>query len=113
MRQLRASAALRESRKARRFITGSTPGMPTHTGHVAELGGRPKVVAQPQKSFVLVRSCTWTSRPMMMCGSSTETFLDLLAFHPLHFPGSQSVDATYNCDFLACDLFFEQVAALR
>ncbi len=47
-------------------MTGKTPGMPIHTGQVAELGGKPNLVLQPQKSLVRVKSCTWTSRPMTM-----------------------------------------------
>ena len=47
-------------------MTGKTPGMPMHTGHVAEFGGSPNLVLQPQKSLVRVNSCTWTSKPMMM-----------------------------------------------
>jgi hypothetical protein len=39
-------------------MTGSTPGMPMHTGQVAELGGRPNCVLHPQNNFVRVRSCT-------------------------------------------------------
>jgi hypothetical protein len=35
-------------------MTGSTPGMPMQMGQVAELGGKPNFVLQPQKSFVLV-----------------------------------------------------------
>ena len=34
-------------------MTGSTPGMPMQTGQVAELGGRPNCVLQPQNSLVL------------------------------------------------------------
>src|SRR5436309_7002180 len=66
MVQFSAVAARSASSNARRFMTGSEPGKPRHTGHVAELGGRPNCVLQPQNSFVLVRSCTWTSRPMTM-----------------------------------------------
>ena len=64
--QLRASAALSDKANAVRFMTGSVPGMPMQTGQVAELGGKPNLVLHPQKSFVFVRSCTWTSRPMMV-----------------------------------------------
>src|SRR5208282_600987 len=56
--------ALSARSKARRFMTGRTPGIPVQTGHVAELGGRPNCVLQPQNSLVQVRSWTWTSRPM-------------------------------------------------
>ena len=66
MWQLSARAALTDSSKARRFMTGSTPGMPKQTGQVAELGGRPNSVVQPQNSLVFVSSWTWTSRPMTM-----------------------------------------------
>src|SRR5881398_446387 len=33
-------------------------------GCSTRFGGSPKRVEQPQKILVLVRSCTWTSRPM-------------------------------------------------
>jgi hypothetical protein len=39
-----------------RFITGKTPGMPMQIGQVAEFGGNPKRVLQPQKSLVAVSS---------------------------------------------------------
>src|ERR1700730_19346227 len=71
MVQFRAVAARSASSKARRFMTGSEPGRPRHTGHVAEFGGSPNCVLQPQNSFVFVRSCTWTSRPMTMRLSMT------------------------------------------
>jgi hypothetical protein len=45
-------------------MTGNTPGMPMQMGQVAELGGNPNCVLQPQNNFVRVSSCTWTSRPM-------------------------------------------------
>ncbi len=47
-------------------MTGNTPGMPMQTGQVAEFGGRPNFVLQPQNSFVCVSNCTWTSRPITM-----------------------------------------------
>jgi hypothetical protein len=37
-------------------MTGNTPGKPMHTGQVAELGGSPNCVLQPQNSFVRVKS---------------------------------------------------------
>jgi hypothetical protein len=49
---------------ARRFKTGSVPGKPRQTGHVAELAGAPTVTGQEQKSFELVWSWAWTSSPM-------------------------------------------------
>ena len=61
-----ASAALTESSTARRFITGSVPGMPMHTGQVCVLGGAPNFVLHPQNNLLSVSSCTWTSRPMTM-----------------------------------------------
>ena len=51
--QLRARAALSASSKARRFMTGSVPGMPMHTGHVAELGGKPNLRAAAAKELGL------------------------------------------------------------
>jgi len=47
-----------------RFITGSTPGIPMHTGQVWVLGGSPKWLRQRQNIFVAVASSTWISRPM-------------------------------------------------
>jgi hypothetical protein len=44
--------------------TGSTPGIPRHTGQVWVLGGAPKDVEQAQKILVLVFSWAWTSSPM-------------------------------------------------
>src|SRR5205085_12208955 len=49
---------------ARLFRTGSVPGRPRHTGQTLVFGGSPKRVEQLQKILVLVRSGTWTSRPM-------------------------------------------------
>src|SRR6056297_1096977 len=49
---------------ARRFRTGSTPGMPVHTGQVFSLGSFPNRVEQEQKILVLVRSWAWTSSPI-------------------------------------------------
>src|SRR5205809_5567265 len=49
---------------ARRLRTGSTPGIPWHTGHVWLFGRAPNVVGHPQNIFELVRSWAWTSRPM-------------------------------------------------
>jgi hypothetical protein len=49
---------------ARRLITGSTPGMPWHTGQVCAFGGAPNFVVQPQNIFDFVESCACTSSPM-------------------------------------------------
>jgi hypothetical protein len=46
------------------FSTGSTPGIPRHTGHVCVLGGAPKAVEHAQKIFVFVFSWAWTSSPI-------------------------------------------------
>jgi len=56
--QLSASAARSASWNAWRFITGSDPGKPRQTGHVAEFGGKPNCVEHPQNSFVFVSN--WT-----------------------------------------------------
>src|SRR5262249_31786795 len=64
--QLRAMAALRASSNAVRFITGNTPGMPMHTGQVAEFGGSPNWVLHPQNNLVRVSNWTWTSSPTTM-----------------------------------------------
>ncbi len=58
MRQPRAIAVFAAQRRASRFKTGSAPGWPRQTGQVRLLGGAPNLTAQPQKSFVAVRS--WT-----------------------------------------------------
>src|SRR5205807_7638134 len=62
--QFSASEARMAISTARLLRTGSVPGRPRHTGHTLVFGGSPKRVEQPQKIFVLVRSWTWTSRPM-------------------------------------------------
>jgi hypothetical protein len=54
MLQLRAKAARKAKLKAFQFMTGRTPGIPMHTGHVEELAGLPNSVLHPQKSFVRV-----------------------------------------------------------
>src|SRR5262245_29903580 len=45
-------------------MTGSEPGRPRHTGHVAEFGGRPNLFRHPQNNFVFVSNWTWTSSPI-------------------------------------------------
>ena len=62
--QFSATAVRSESSKARRFITGSVPGMPVQTGQVCVFGAAQKRVLQPQNSLLCVASCTCTSRPM-------------------------------------------------
>ena len=57
---------LEPQRKASRFITGSEPGIPMHTGHVWVFGGAPNFVLQRQNNFVRVSNCTWTSKPMIV-----------------------------------------------
>ena len=64
--QFSATAVFSASSNARRFITGSVPGMPMQTGQVCVFGGAPNRVLHPQNSLLSVASCTWTSRPMMM-----------------------------------------------
>jgi hypothetical protein len=59
-----ARASRRASETTSRFRTGSVPGNPRQTGHVAELGGAPTATGQAQKIFDFVRSCAWTSSPM-------------------------------------------------
>ena len=66
MVQSSARAARRARSNARSFITGSEPGSPRQVGQTWVLGGAPKVVRQPQKSFVRVWSWTCTSSPMMV-----------------------------------------------
>src|SRR4029077_15382002 len=64
MVQWSASAARSARRNACSFITGSEPGRPRHTGHVAEFGGRPNLLRHPQNSLVLVSNWTCTSSPI-------------------------------------------------
>src|SRR5690242_14290327 len=64
MLQLVASPARMAYSTTFLFSTGSAPGIPRQTGQVWELGEAPNLVEQPQKILVLVRSWTWTSRPM-------------------------------------------------
>ena len=64
MRQFKAIAARTANSTALRFSTGSTPGMPRHTGHTLLFGGAPKRVEQEQKIFVSVNNWTWTSSPI-------------------------------------------------
>jgi len=47
-----------------RLRTGSTPGMPVHTGQVFSLGPAPNFAEQAQKILLSVSSWAWTSRPM-------------------------------------------------
>src|ERR1700722_12237119 len=64
MEQLSASPILIVYSIADRFVTGSEPGRPRHTGHTALFGGAPKTVGQPQNIFVVVPSSTCVSRPI-------------------------------------------------
>src|SRR5262245_6573924 len=57
-------AARIASWNAVRFITGSEPGIPRHTGHVAVFGGWPNLLRHPQNSFVAVSNWTCTSNPI-------------------------------------------------
>ena len=50
-------------RIASAFSAGSVPGSPMHTGQTFVFGCSPKAARHPQKTFVRVRSWTWTSRP--------------------------------------------------
>src|SRR5579864_8508785 len=62
--QLSAWAASTANSAALRFSTGSTPGMPRHTGQTLEFGAAPKRVEHEQKIFVSVSNWTWTSSPI-------------------------------------------------
>src|SRR5215468_485549 len=64
MRQFNAIAASTANSTALRFKTGSTPGIPRHTGHTLLFGGAPNCVEHEQKIFVAVRSWMWTSSPI-------------------------------------------------
>src|SRR6202043_3809764 len=64
MRQCVASAAWIASSTACRLSVGSAPGSPRQTGQTLVFGGAPKLVGLPQNIFVLVLSCTWTSKPI-------------------------------------------------
>ena len=46
------------------FNTGNAPGSPRQTGQTWVFGGAPNLVEHEQKILVVVRSWTWTSRPM-------------------------------------------------
>src|SRR5262245_12725357 len=59
-----ASAMRSAYSTARRFRTGSTPGMPSDTGSISLLGGAPKAADGPEKILEAVCSWTWHSRPM-------------------------------------------------
>src|SRR5215831_1206779 len=63
-RQPSAMAARVANSTALWLRTGNAPGMPRQTGQTFVLGGAPNRVAQEQKIFVAVSSCTWTSSPM-------------------------------------------------
>src|SRR5271167_2652321 len=62
--QLMAVAASTANSTARLFSTGSAPGRPRQTGQMLVFGGAPNFAEQPQKAFVRVSSCTWTSSPI-------------------------------------------------
>src|SRR5437588_8256038 len=62
--QFSAMAASTANSTARRLSTGSTPGMPRHTGHTLVLGGAPKRVEHEQKILVSVSNWTCTSSPI-------------------------------------------------
>ena len=59
-----ASAVRIVNSTALRLSTGSTPGMPVHTGQVFPLGEAPNAVEQAQKILLRVESWAWTSSPM-------------------------------------------------
>ena len=59
-------AVFKDNANALRFITGSVPGMPMHTGQVCVLGGAPNLVLQAQNILLSASNCTWTSKPMTM-----------------------------------------------
>jgi len=56
-----ASAVRIVNSTALRLSTGSTPGMPVHTGQVFSLGAAPNAVEQAQKILLFVESWAWTS----------------------------------------------------
>src|SRR5882724_12057124 len=64
MRQFNAIAACVANSTALRFKTGNAPGNPRHTGQTWVFGAAPNCVEHEQKILVVVRSWTWTSRPM-------------------------------------------------
>jgi len=66
MVQFRASPVMMVYSTALRLMTGSTPGMPRHTGQTRVFGSAPNTSArQPQNILDLVFSWAWTSMPMM------------------------------------------------
>ena len=56
--QFSATAVFSDSSNALRFITGSEPGMPMHTGQVCVFGGAPNFVLHPQNILLSVSNCT-------------------------------------------------------
>src|SRR5712692_1080840 len=64
MVQFSASPVRMANSTALRLMTGKTPGMPRHTGHVWVLGAAPNFVPHPQNILDSVRSCACTSSPM-------------------------------------------------
>src|SRR5271154_6404693 len=77
--QLMAVAANTANSTARLFSTGSAPGSPRQTGQIFVFGGAPNFAEQPQKAFVRVSSCTWTSSPITgsyLVRNSGETLAD-------------------------------------
>src|ERR1700748_1521525 len=73
-----AVAAITANSTARWLSTGSAPGNPRQVAQTCVLGSPPNLFAQPQKAFVFVNSCTWTSRPMTgsyLASTSGKTFI--------------------------------------
>src|SRR6185312_14354400 len=70
------------SSTAWRLRTGRAPGRPRQTGQTLVFGAAPNSTGQPQKIFVLVPSCTWTSSPItvsyLASTSSATAIADML-----------------------------------
>src|SRR5438270_13174273 len=69
--QPKALPALIAISTAALFSAGKAPGNPRQVGQTCVFGGAPNCVEQPQKIFVFVRSCAWTSRPITGSQSAT------------------------------------------
>ena len=62
--QCAASPIRIASSTARRFSTGSTPGIAMQTGQTLLFAAAPKLVEHPQNSFDRVIRWVWTSSPI-------------------------------------------------
>src|SRR5690606_39592331 len=74
-------------RKASAFATGSVPGMARSMAQAWVFGSAPNAVLAPEKIFVLVASCTCTSRPITVSHCILSSLLfDSAALSVTQFP---------------------------